>query len=282
MEVLYPFYAFFIVFATLFGIVIGSFLNVVIYRIPEGRTISKGHSMCMSCGHELAAKDLVPLFSWLFLRGKCRYCKAPVPSRYAKIESLTGFVFLITAVFYKESGLWVLDYTSKFMLYFVYYCLFVVSCAALISAMMIYHDTTKAFLGIALFTVVPGLIATGVHALMTPGWTVIFILKFVLIAAGLIVGFLVICKLLSILFKQSYTRTDLSLDLAFAGIMIYARYLWHDNYFRGIISYAAFAVFYSIFRRIMKKSSNDKYAAIISAGVVVIFLIIRYFILVFN
>lgn len=82
-------------FAGVFGLVIGSFLNVCIYRIPEGRTIVKGHSMCMSCGHVLGAPDLVPLFSWLFLKGKCRYCGAPIASRYAKIEGLTGLVFAV-------------------------------------------------------------------------------------------------------------------------------------------------------------------------------------------
>ena len=59
-----------IVLAGMFGAVIGSFTNVCIYRIPEHRTVVKGHSMCMTCGHELGALDLVPIFSWLFLGGK--------------------------------------------------------------------------------------------------------------------------------------------------------------------------------------------------------------------
>lgn len=86
----------------LFGLLIGSFLNVCIYRIPEGRTVIRGHSMCMSCSHKLSALDLVPLFSWLFLRGKCRYCGAPVASRYAKIEALTAAVFTVIAVLRRE------------------------------------------------------------------------------------------------------------------------------------------------------------------------------------
>lgn len=84
-------------FFGVFGLVIGSFLNVCIYRIPEGRTIVKGHSMCMSCAHELGALDLVPLFSWIFLKGKCRYCGAPIASRYAKIEGLTCLTFAVLA-----------------------------------------------------------------------------------------------------------------------------------------------------------------------------------------
>ena len=78
----------FVILIAAIGAAVGSFLNVVIYRIPEGRTISKGHSMCMSCGHTLGALDLVPVFSWLFLGGKCRYCKAPVSSRYRRFGIL--------------------------------------------------------------------------------------------------------------------------------------------------------------------------------------------------
>ncbi len=90
------------VYIGIFGLLIGSFLNVCIYRIPEGRTVVKGHSMCMSCAHKLSALDLVPLFSWLFLRGKCRYCGAPIASRYAKIEGLTALVFALVAFFRRE------------------------------------------------------------------------------------------------------------------------------------------------------------------------------------
>lgn len=90
-------------FFGLLGLVIGSFLNVCIYRIPEGRTIVKGHSMCMTCGHNLGTLDLFPLFSWVLLRGKCRYCGAPIASRYAKIEGLTGIIFVLLAWTHRES-----------------------------------------------------------------------------------------------------------------------------------------------------------------------------------
>ena len=92
MSLLEMYQIFNIVIIGVLGLIIGSFLNVCIYRIPEGRTVVKGHSMCMSCGHNLGAADLVPLFSYLFLRGKCRYCGAPIASRYAKIEGVTGLV----------------------------------------------------------------------------------------------------------------------------------------------------------------------------------------------
>ena len=58
-----------------FGAVIGSFLNVLIYRLPIGMDFKKGNSICPNCEHQLNWKDLFPLFSWIFLGGKCRYCK---------------------------------------------------------------------------------------------------------------------------------------------------------------------------------------------------------------
>src|SRR5659263_191468 len=97
MDILLIFQIIVTMFFGVFGLVIGSFLNVCIYRIPEGRTIVKGHSMCMSCGHELGALDLVPLFSWVFLKGKCRYCGSLIASRYAKIEGLTCLIFAVLA-----------------------------------------------------------------------------------------------------------------------------------------------------------------------------------------
>lgn len=72
------------------GLCMGSFCNVLIYRVPRGLGIARGRSFCPACAHALAAKDLVPLFSWLFLRGKCRYCGAKIPARYPLVELLGG------------------------------------------------------------------------------------------------------------------------------------------------------------------------------------------------
>ena len=80
----------------LFGIVIGSFLNVCILRIPEKESIVVESSHCMSCGHQLAWYDLFPLFSWLFLRGKCRYCGARISTQYPVVEFANGALYIIT------------------------------------------------------------------------------------------------------------------------------------------------------------------------------------------
>lgn len=73
------------------GAAVGSFLNVVIYRLPRGLSIHKPtHSFCPNCKHRLTGLDMVPLLSWLFLGRKCRHCKSPVSSRYFWVELVNG------------------------------------------------------------------------------------------------------------------------------------------------------------------------------------------------
>lgn len=79
----------------IYGIVIGSFVNVLIYRLPLHENITTEHSHCMSCGHRLRWYDLVPLFSWVFLKGKCRYCKTKISAQYPVIEAVNGFGYVL-------------------------------------------------------------------------------------------------------------------------------------------------------------------------------------------
>lgn len=72
------------------ALALGSFLNVVASRLPLRRSVAHGRSVCMSCDHELAARDNVPLVSWLALRGRCRYCDARIPARYPIVEAVTA------------------------------------------------------------------------------------------------------------------------------------------------------------------------------------------------
>ena len=101
------------IFIFLFGIVIGSFLNVCIYRIPMHETIVSERSHCMKCGYQLAWYDLVPLFSWLFLRGRCRKCKAPISPQYPIVEAVNGILYVLIFI------------VKDFTLESVFYCLFV-------------------------------------------------------------------------------------------------------------------------------------------------------------
>lgn len=80
----------------LFGLLIGSFLNVCIYRIPKGESINYPASHCMHCKHTLGVLDLIPVISYLSLGGKCRYCKAPVSKQYMLIELLNGMLYAFT------------------------------------------------------------------------------------------------------------------------------------------------------------------------------------------
>lgn len=78
------------------GLAIGSFLNVVIWRVPRDQSIIRPASACSSCQQSLQARDNIPVISWLLLRGKCRYCAAPISPRYPLIEGGTAAAFVAT------------------------------------------------------------------------------------------------------------------------------------------------------------------------------------------
>jgi len=80
----------FIVFLFLLGASIGSFLNVVVWRLPRGESLSHPPSHCPNCNHKLAWKDNIPIFGWIFLGGKCRYCRNPISPRYPIVEFITA------------------------------------------------------------------------------------------------------------------------------------------------------------------------------------------------
>jgi leader peptidase (prepilin peptidase) / N-methyltransferase len=77
----------------LIGLFIGSFLNVCIYRLPKGESILFPPSRCPDCNHRLGVIDLIPVISYLFLRGRCRYCQSSISIRYPMVELLTGIIF---------------------------------------------------------------------------------------------------------------------------------------------------------------------------------------------
>ncbi|MBR6581513.1 MAG: prepilin peptidase [Ruminococcus sp.] len=95
-----PFKLVFLTIIFLFGICIGSFLNVVIIRLPmenpEDRSLTKRSSHCMTCGTPIRPIDLIPVFSWIFLRGKCHSCGEKISARYPIVESLNGILYVLT------------------------------------------------------------------------------------------------------------------------------------------------------------------------------------------
>ena len=100
------------------GIMLGSFYNVCIYRIPLSMSVIRPSSHCENCHHALAPLDLVPVFSWVLLGRKCRYCKAPISFRYPMVELLTGLLFLLLYLKFQLS--------PSFFLYLVFVSILII------------------------------------------------------------------------------------------------------------------------------------------------------------
>lgn len=94
-----------ILIAAVFGLLVGSFLNVVIWRVPRGESIVSPPSACPRCGHRLRPYDNIPVVSWLVLRARCRDCGEPISARYPAVELLTAVLFAVMAA---VVPLWVL------------------------------------------------------------------------------------------------------------------------------------------------------------------------------
>lgn len=93
-----------VVFAGVFGLLVGSFSNVLIHRLPRGENVAFPPSHCPACEHRLSPRDLVPLGSWLSLGGKCRYCRSPIRARYPLVEAVTGLGYTVIAALFPLSG----------------------------------------------------------------------------------------------------------------------------------------------------------------------------------
>ena len=132
----------------LYGIVIGSFLNVCILRIPLKESIAKERSHCMKCGYQLAWYDLIPLFSYIFLAGKCRKCKSHISLQYPLVEALNGVLYVLI---FLVNG-WSIDS--------VIYCLLT---SALLVLSVIDFRTYEIPIGINLFILALGLIHLVFH-----------------------------------------------------------------------------------------------------------------------
>lgn len=90
----------------IYGLLIGSFLNAWLWRTAVNKSIKRGRSQCPDCGHTLTAKDLIPVVSWLGLRGRCRYCGKAINWQYPAIELLTAVLFLASYLTLAPSGAW--------------------------------------------------------------------------------------------------------------------------------------------------------------------------------
>jgi leader peptidase (prepilin peptidase)/N-methyltransferase len=180
--------AFAIVCALIFGLNIGSFLNVVIWRLPRGGSIAEPKwSYCPRCEHRLGALDLIPVLSFLFLGRRCRYCKEPISWRYPAIELLTGILFMIVA------------YRFGLSIDTVFYCLFA---AALICVFFIDLEHFIIPDGLNITAAVIGFAHNGVaYALGQPGQ--IFRFRGIHLPASL-VGFVVYAAVIYAIGLASY------------------------------------------------------------------------------
>ena len=86
---------FFYIILFIMGITFGSFYTLAVYRIPKGQDITHTHSYCPNCNHRLGILDLIPVFSYIFLGAKCRYCKQKIRPRYLILETLSGILFVL-------------------------------------------------------------------------------------------------------------------------------------------------------------------------------------------
>jgi leader peptidase (prepilin peptidase)/N-methyltransferase len=92
-----------VVFCGLMGMVIGSFLNVVVYRLPQGMSLSTPASSCPKCGSSIKAYDNIPVLSWMMLRGKCRNCHVGISARYPLVELGTAAFFVVVGFYFAGS-----------------------------------------------------------------------------------------------------------------------------------------------------------------------------------
>lgn len=99
------------------GSFIGSFTSLAVYRIPKKIDITHKHSYCPNCNHKLQLLDLIPIFSYLFLRGKCRYCNEKIRIRYFILEICSGLIFLIFAISLKFDFMYIEAYK---IVYFIF------------------------------------------------------------------------------------------------------------------------------------------------------------------
>ncbi|UZN05163.1 prepilin peptidase [Cellulomonas sp. S1-8] len=99
-----------LVLAGLLGAAIGSFLNVVVWRVPRGESVVSPPSACPRCGHGIRPRDNVPVLGWLLLRGRCRDCGEPIAARYPLVEAGTGVAFVAATAWLltRDDGLWLL------------------------------------------------------------------------------------------------------------------------------------------------------------------------------
>ena len=242
-------------FIFIYGIIIGSFLNVCIFRIPRHEEIVVESSHCMSCGHKLAWYDLFPVFSFIFLGGKCRYCKTKLSIQYPIVEALNGFLYMVVD--------WMLHLRIENLLFagtflkidfFVTMICFQALTSVLIVITVIDERTFEIPFGCNVFIFVLGVIKTISSFICGGDWL------------GHLIGFFAISVFLTILYYLSKGRAigggDVKL-MAAAGLLIG----WKDIVLAFFVGCIIGSVIHIIRMKFSKKERVLAMGPYLSAGI---------------
>ncbi len=224
----------------IFGLIFGSFANVVIYRLPKGKSIVMPGSRCPACNKDILWHDNMPLLSYLFLRGKCRFCKKHISARYCLVEFISGLLFLLV---YLKFGM---------NINFFIYVLFVVS---MLIMGFIDIDTYLISDVIVLPGIVLGLACSAafpqMHCDLTRAESVLYSLAGIFLGAGLLLFLGIVGKIL--FRKEAMGGGDVKL-LAMIGA-----FLGWKSVFMTIFFSSLFGSIISITLILLKKKTMEDY-----------------------
>lgn len=228
------------------GTIIGSFLNVCIYRIPKKESINYPGSHCMSCGHNLKPLDLMPVLSYIGLKGRCRYCHSKVSIQYPLIEIINGILYMLI---YHYFGIGI---TSV-----AYGILF----STLLTIALIDYETMRIPNPLIIFGIAVGVIYLMVQALYMKDMMIIVWGIMGLFVGGSIIGMIMIFSLL-VFKKEGMGMGDLKL-LAMIGLFAGSK-----NAFFTIFIAIIIGGFYAVILLIRKKQDMFPFGPFLSTGAV--------------
>ena len=209
-------------FVFIIGTILGSFFNVCIYRIPEDESIAYPPSHCGKCNTRLKPLDLIPIMSWIFLKGKCRYCKEKVSIQYPLIEFLTGIIFTII---YLRFG-----FGIEFIKYIFLMSILIISAVIDLKTQYVFFSVSLVgIVGGILFSIVEIFINKNISSVLLSIIIPLVILGVIILITrkfdGMGIGDLEIFILISLYVSPKIVAVSLFLSIIFGGIVSAVIYL---------------------------------------------------------